>query len=512
MATKKYRARTLKEAFARISRELGPEAIIVSRRSLRDSEGIRWHEVVASSKREAGAHEASPVSIGVLPFVDMSAGRQEEYFCDGMSEEIINKLARIGGLKVVARTSSFAFKGKEASIPEIGGMLKATHLLEGSIRKTGDLLRVAAQLISASDGYHVWSETYDMKAEDLFEVQDKISLAIIDALRIELKLDEHEGILRRSTENIPAYDLFQRARYCWNRMTPESLNLSVRYCREAIELQPDFADAYAGMAYAYLSMHYWAGADCRKVFPESRHSALVAIEMDETAELAYIALGYVKFAYDWDWAGAWECFERAQALRPSNADSYLAKTFHLSLMGKLDKALSSVSKALEFDPFSVLAHLHLGDVLTFRRDYKRAITEFRDALRLFPGLPWFHHRLSACHHLTGEREQEAKQHRLLLASSGFTKEALAAYDNAYKAGGLEAAYRLTLEIMGQSKTQETFMLDIHARLGKWDDALRSLEEAVESRDTALVLFLPHPLLDPIRPDPRYRTLMQKMEL
>ena len=511
MGTKVYRARTLKEAFASISRELGPDAIVVSRKSLRDSEGVRWQEVVASGNLE-GAEAAAPVSLAVLPFVDMSHDKQEEYFCDGMSEEIINKLARTEGLKVVARTSSFAFKGKEASIPEIGEALRATHLLEGSIRKAGDRFRVAAQLISAADGYHVWSETFDMGAVDIFEVQDRIALAIIDALKIKLKLSEHEGITKRSTDNLAAYDLFQKARYCWNRMTPESLSLSVRYCREAIDLQPDFADAFAGMAYAYLAMHYWAGASYRKVFPEARHSALAAIEMDDTAEQAFIALGYIKFAYEWDWGGAWECFERAQALRPSNADSHLAKTFHLSLMGRLDEALTSITKALEYDPFSVLAHLHLGDVHTFRKDYGRAVAQYSDALRLFPGLPWFHHRLSACHHLTGDREQEAEQHRLLLVSQGTPDEAMSAYDAAYEAGGMESAYRTTIGMLEQTRAPATFMLDIHARLSEWDEALTSLARAIDSRDTALVLYLPHPLLDPLRSDPRCRRLLQRMKL
>ena len=265
----------------------------------------------------AGAEKAVP-SIAVLPFSNMSPDPEQEYFCDGIAEELIDALARLEGLRVVARTSAFQFKGQALDVGEIGKRLKVGTVLEGSVRKAGNRLRINAQLINTSDGYHLWSERYDRQMDDVFAVQDEIARSVVEKLKVKL-LGEHEApVIKRPTDNLEAYNLFLKGRYYFSKLTKEALTRSLECFTQALAKEPTYAQAHAGVAVAQTVRAVYGGAVSREVMPSAKEAALKALALDETVADAHMALGSVLHYYDWDWLGAEHQYRRALELNPSD--------------------------------------------------------------------------------------------------------------------------------------------------------------------------------------------------
>src|SRR5215470_12047163 len=261
----------------------------------------------------------STPSIAVLPFVNMSADEENEYFCDGLAEDLLNALAKIDGLKVAARTSAFSFKGKDVDLRDIGRRLGVETVLEGSVRKAGNRLRVNAQLVNVADGYSLWSERYDRELQDVFSIQEELSLAIVDGLRLKLPGIDRAAVLRRYTDNPAAYQLYLRGRYHQNKWTPEGLRKSVEHYEQAIAIDQDYALAYAGLAdsYASLGAANAFGLPVKETAPKAKAAAIRALELDSTLAEAHSALALVKLNFEWDWQGAEEAFKRALELNPN---------------------------------------------------------------------------------------------------------------------------------------------------------------------------------------------------
>jgi serine/threonine-protein kinase len=316
-------------------------------------------------------------SIAVLPFLDLSAEKDQEYFCDGITEELISELARIEGLRVVSRTSVFQFKGKPQDVRQIGKQLNVATVLEGSVRKAGGRLRITAQLISAPDGYHLWSESYDRELKDIFDVQEQISRSIASALQVSFG---GPVMGTGDTSNLQAHNLYLLGRYHWNKRSDSELLAAVRDFESAVRLDPAYAKAYAGLADAYLQLGTWASRDPRQMMPKARLNAVKALELNERLAEAHTSLAAIHLLYDWDLAAARREYERAIALNAGYVTAHWWYAFLLLASKELQDARRELDLALRLDPLSVPIlvdaasfHIESGDPASALAAAQRAV-------------------------------------------------------------------------------------------------------------------------------------------
>ena len=298
-------------------------------------------------------------SIAVLPFTNMSADPEQEYFCDGMAEEIINVLSHIENLRVIARTSAFTFKGKHEDVRGIGRKLDVAHLLEGSVRKAGKRLRITAQLIKVDDGSHLWSERYDRELEDVLAIQDEIALEISNNLRLKLLKGEKASMMKHTTHNFNAYNVYMKGRYCLNKNTDEWVRIAITYFEKAIQEDVNYAAAHAALAESYIHLYGGIGVMAAKdSIPRARKAAQHALILDPSLAEAHVALGMIAMYHDWDKATAVKSFERAIELNPNYAKSYIWYASSLIYFEKdYNRAHQMIDKAEELDPLDLLAKI-----------------------------------------------------------------------------------------------------------------------------------------------------------
>ena len=289
-------------------------------------------------------------SIAVLPFVDMSPQKDQEYFCDGMTEELINRLSNIRELKVPARTSAFMFKGKAEDIREIGRKLDVQTVLEGSIRKIDNQLRVTAQLINITNGFHLWSETYNRELKDVFSIQDEIASTIADKLKVTLLSDEKARLVKRSTENLEAYNLVFSDAISFSKTMKKTINKAIRYFEQAIAKDPSYALAYVWQAGCYGILCASGYLSPKESYPKAKEAMIKALELDEELGEAHAMLGYLKLVFDWDFAGAGHEFKRALKLSPGSGDVYISYPIYLTVTGRFDEGIAGFKRAAELDP------------------------------------------------------------------------------------------------------------------------------------------------------------------
>jgi adenylate cyclase len=324
-------------------------------------------------------------SIAVLPFVNMSPEKDQDYFCDGMAEEIINTLAHIENIKVIARTSAFAFKDKHVDIREIGRILDVETLLEGSVRKAGNQLRITAQLIKVADGSHIWSERYDRDMRDVFAIQDEISLAIVDNLKVMLLGKEKTAILKHHTDNLEAYMFYLKGRQSRQRKDQEDFFSALGYLEKSIELDPEFALAYAETAFTYVLMAWF----CYITVNEKNREKILgyankALLLDERASDAYTALALMWELFDNDQEKGEKFARQAVTLNPGNSEAILEHGYILGRMGNFDAALTKMESAIALDPLSIQAHNGLGHIFLYKGSFKAAIKQAQAILALDP--------------------------------------------------------------------------------------------------------------------------------
>ena len=336
--------------------------------------------------------EAKP-SIAVLPFVDMSPQKDEEYFCDGIAEELINALTKIKNINVVARTSAFAFKGKTIDVREIGRMLNVEKVLEGSVRKAGNKIRITAQLINVSDGYHLWSEKFDRDMEDIFAIQDEISLAIVDNLKISLLKMEKEALLKRYTEDIEAYNLYLKGIFFLRMYTAEGFQEAIKYFERTLQRDPNYALAYYGLAEVFYAISFWANVPPHEAYPKAKEYANKAIEIDDEVGEAHAALGLVYTFYDWDWEKAERELKRALEFNPSSAIIHMSYSWFLSLTERHEKAIFEAKRAQELDPLSPLIISHIGLACIYGSQFDKAVDELKEGIGLAPDFYLMHYYL-----------------------------------------------------------------------------------------------------------------------
>ena len=447
-------------------------------------------------------------SIAVLPFADLSPQKDQEYFCDGLAEELINRLANIENLRVPARASAFSFKGKDLDIKEIGEKLNVEMVLDGSVRKAGDKLRITAELVKAADGYPVWSKIYERNIEDTFALQDEISLAIIDSLQIKLLGKEKAKLVKRHTQNLEAYNLYLKGRFFWNKRTDKEMIKSVEYFEQALDQDPTYALALAGLADSYITLGAWAILSPKEAYPKAKEAAIKALEIDDLLAEAHNALAYVKFVFDWDIEGAERTFKHAIALNPNYATAHQFYAEYLTAMGRFEEALIEFNRAQQIDPLSLIINAIAGWPFMYGREYDKAIEIYRKTLEMDFDFRPAHAYLAHAYREKGMYEEALKEYTILKNISGIGLVYA-------KMGKTAEAHRILNELIEQSKHTYVSPYDlarIYFQLGDNDQGFAWLERAYEDRDDLITGIKISPEFDNVRSDPRFKAMLKKVGL
>lgn len=473
---------------------------------------------LTSGPQPAPVPKDGSTSIVVLPFVNLSSDQENEYFSDGLTDDLINALTKIQGLRVVARSSAFQFKGKNPDIRTVGRQLNVGTVLEGSVRRSGDQLRITAQLSSVADGYHLWSETYDRQLKDVFAVQDEISRAIVRALEVHVAGEPSRRLVPRSTRDLNAYSLYLQGRFHLNKWRPEGARKGIEYFELAIGKDRDYAPAYAGLAdcYTWLGVFGWSPA--QKAMPHAREAANRALQLDETLAAAHISLGYVKALYDWDWPGAEREFKRALELSPGDPDAHFAYSLtYLTPRGRLDEALEEIQRALVLDPLSPYKITAAGMIYTDRRDYDRAVEQCKKAIELDPAFYFAYDHLRGVEALRGRyAEAAAVVQSMRGVFPDVNDTSLRAYTYASQGKKAEALAAMDTWIQECSRLQRSgiscSVAQAYAGIGEKELAFKWLDRAFEERNPLLPYVKVMPNFDLLRSDRRFAALVQRLGL
>ena len=455
-------------------------------------------------------------SIAVLPFADMSADSDQEYFCDGLSEELIDALARLEGLRVVARTSAFQFRGKGHDLREVGEKLKVKTVLEGSVRKAGDRLRINAQLINTDDGYHLWSERYDRELADVFEVQDEIARSVVEKLRVKLLGTGETPGISPPTENLEAYHLVMKGRYYFGRLGTAGLQKALDSLTQAVALEPSYAQAHAGLALVQYGRGVLGSAHPRQVMPVAKAAALKALAIDERVGEAHFALAAVLDLYEWNWTKAEGEYRRALELNPGDAQ---ARSTYADLLARLRRADASIAEArhaVDRDPLSLFSRFHLALKYYHARRFSDAVAESHGNIELDPTDHPFHWVLGWS--LAGwgryEEASEALRRAATLAPDDPMAPATLCWTLAM-AGHRREALKISEDLQRRQARQYVsgyWMAIVHLGLGDREQAISWLERAAEERDVLLPYINVVSFFDDLRSDPRFQALLRRMNL
>lgn len=466
--------------------------------------------------------EAAPATkrtIAVLPFVNMSADPENEFFSDGITEELINTLTRVQGLQVTARTSSFAFKNRNEDVRQIGRELGVSHILEGSVRKAGERVRITAQLIDTRDGYHVFSNVYDEVVEDVFRTQDEISLRITEELKATMPgMEAARPKVNRPTRDPAAYDTYLKALHHWNRWTPDDAWTALKLYTEATQSDPEFAPAFAGIANAYVFLAFVGRMACDNAYPRAKQAALRALELDPESWRSHTALGLVMLFYEWNFASAGACLRQAIELNPGSAEAHNAYALYLLAVGRMDELVEESEIAVELDPLSPIMNEALGRAYLSARRPEEARMQFQRTLELHPDFRSAVEGLAFTHLAVEEFDEAveaALRYRAMTPGGQSGHGAVASILAA--SGRTEEARALLAELEENVKheshvSREIDFTAIHTALGEMDLAIEHLKRAADQR-LAGIVFIPHGhSWDPLRADPRFSEVMSGLGL
>jgi adenylate cyclase len=445
----------------------------------------------------------------------MSADKDNEYFSDGITEEILNALARTPGLRVAARTSAFSFKGRNESVQSIGATLKVGVVLEGSVRRAGNQLRIDAQLINVADGFQLWSDTFDRKAEDVFAIQTEVAQRVQEVLKVKLLAGGSPNTTLAGTDNLEAYDLYLRGRHFWNQRTGADLERAVGLFQQATEKDPKFAAAYAGLASSYVLLPIYAAVPVPEANPKARAAAHRALELDGRLAEAHAVLASCAWN-DWDLVGAEQEYQQALRLNPNHGTSHHWYSTLLAVRGKTNEALAEIRKAQALDPLSAMIQNNIGNVFMIAGRYDEALVEINKTLKLSPDfLPAYQMRGQIF--LVQKKIPEAiAEFEKVRMKAGDTPYALGLLGHAYARVGRTNEARQLLEKLnsvsasGGAASYEIAI--VHLGLGEMDEAFVWLERTFESRAWGPRAWKSDPLLSDVVKDPRYAALLKKFGL
>jgi eukaryotic-like serine/threonine-protein kinase len=455
-------------------------------------------------------------SIVVLPFTNLSPDPESEYFSDGMTDELISALTRVEGLRVVSRTSAFAFKGKPQDVRAIGYQLNVRAALEGSVRTAGRRLRVTVQLTDCISGYQLWSEAYDRDVEDVFRIQEEISRAIVSALRVRLLGPEVTHLVRPATDDLEAYTLYLKGRQLWNRRTEEALRLGLRHFERALERDPNYAMAHFGLADSYCLLGFYTALPPEEAFPRARSAALRALELDPKLTEALPTIAYVNMYHTWNWGEAEQEFRAAIRGNPGYATGHQWYGNFLALLGRVDESIAEFGKAVALDPLSPIKGAALAWGYYLGRRYREAIELARRALELDPAMAVTHLWLGMALDQAGAPDDAVRSYEDGVRHSKGEPLGLAFLAHGLARAGRidEARARLAeLEEMRSRRYVSAYDLAvIHTGLGDTEGALDLLQRGYEERTHWMALLQVEPRLDPLRSHPRFARLLERMQL
>ncbi len=474
---------------------------------------MAWHFVSRTRPGRAVPSASAPAapSVAVLPFVNISREKDDEYFSDGITEEVINALANVEGVRVVSRTSAFAFKGKNVSVRKIAEELAVATVLEGSVRRQGNDVRIVAQLINAADGYHLWSKTYDRKLENVFAVEDELARSITEALRPQL-LKGGPPLVRQETSSTEAHDLYLRGRHFWNKRTAEDLRRAIALFQRALEVDPAYALAHAGLADCYVLLAEYSPALPADVLPQATTEARKALELNAALAEPHATLGLIAMN-GYDWAGAEREFKRAIELRSGYATAHHWYALLLAALGRFAEAQAEAERAVELDPASPVVNNMLGVVFYSSRDYARAIDAFNRTVELDPRFAPARGFL-ACAYLGAGKNREALEQIAQMTDADGEHMALRAWVLSV-AGEREAGARVAREAVDRSRRDPIrpgILAGLYWMLGDRDRAFALLDQAYAERDWTMRELKVNPMFDPMRGDPRFARLLKKLNL
>jgi len=451
-------------------------------------------------------------SIAVIPFVNMSDDETNEYFSDGISEELLNVLVRVRSLRVPSRTSSFTFKGSDKNLSQIGQELGVAHVLEGSVRKAGDRIRVTAQLIEVASDTHLWSETYTRELDDIFAVQDEIAQAIVDALQVTLSGADRKTLSVHSTNNVEAYNYYLLGRHLWNQRTGESLTEAARSLHKAIDLDPGYDQAWAALADTYVMIPEYGGGSIEKFIPLARDAADKALAINPDSARALTASGYMKTNFSYDWEGARSDFERAIMLEPGYATAHQWYGEMLNQLRLTEQALAQLRLARIADPVSVVVRHVPGYFYLWSNRLDEAESHYMDALALGQPMRWTVHNLDMLNTLRGNYDEARRWARQLAEMEGFDPAADLARIDAIENPALKNP---ALDLLRQRTDMGPGVFGKalqYALLGEYDSALGSLETAFAEGDPYAASMNYMMVYDPLREKPRFQAMLRKMNL
>ena len=473
-------------------------------------------EFLAQSNRAGRApvlQKHADFRIAVLPFQDLSAEQDQQYFCEGMTEELITSLTKVDGLKVLSRTSTFQFQGREIDVRKVGKQLGAGAILHGSVRKSGNRIRITADLIHVQDGYHLWSEKYDREMADVFDIQDEITRTIVDTLKSKLLPQSAPILVPRYTDNKEAYNLYLKGRYHWNKRHQEGLERAIEYFEEAIDHDPAYALAYSGLADCYSILGFYAFRPPVEMVKKARTAAEASLRIDPNLAEGYLSMGAVQLYFDNDWEKGDRSMSRSLELNPLYGLGHCWYSGFLSLMGRYQEARDHAKKAVQIDPLSPLFSYFYGFSLFNERRYDESLQQFHNSFEIDPDFLLAHWCLGLAH---------LKKNKMDLAIQNFEKVCVMTNRSPYYLSYLGYAYALA----GETETSEKLLREMQDRsnqeyvaplsnsrilmaLGRMEEAYQALEKAIAEKNVVIYLFH-SPEFDSWRSEQRFQQILKSL--
>ncbi|MBI4466217.1 MAG: protein kinase [Acidobacteria bacterium] len=451
-------------------------------------------------------------SLAVLPLANLSGDPQQEYFADGMTEALITELSKISALSVISRTSVMRYKASDKPMPRIARELNVDGVLEGSVLREGNQVRITVQLIHGPTDKHLWAENYQRELRGVLALQSEVARAIAREIQVKVSPQEQARLAGGHQVNPEAYELYLKGRFHWNKRTEGDLQKSIAYFQQALEKDPDFAPAYAGIADSYNVLPIQGSLPGAEAYPKARVAALRALEIDDTLTEAHAALAWVNWRYNWDWAGAESEFKRALELQPSSGHVHHWYALYLTVLNRTEEALREIKRARELDPLSLIINANVAWVYYYARQYDQALRECQKALEMDANFPQARTYLGLIYAAKGMHQEAIAEFQKAIALAGARPPSyLGALGYAYaRAGNKAEAQKLLNELLEQKPVPLLPVAQIYAGLGQKQEALAWLERAYEVRGSSIEFINISPSVDPLRGDPRFQDLLRRM--
>jgi TolB-like protein/Flp pilus assembly protein TadD len=455
-------------------------------------------------------------SLAVLPFESLSSDASQDYFADGMTDELISDLGQISALRVISRTSVMVYKHARKSLPQIARELDVDAVVEGTVLRSGDQVRITAQLIEASADKHLWSQSFEGELRDTLALQNKVARAIADQVRINLRPHEQAALKSVKVVNPEAYESYLKGRYFWNKRTADGLKVALAYFHQAIDEDPKYAQAHSGLAdtYALLGDWQYAVMTPKEALPKAKAAAIKALELDSALGEAHNSLAFCLDGFDWDFDSAGKEFRRAIELTPGYATAHHWYAWHLSLLGRYDEAIAEMRKAENLDPLSLVINSDLAEVLLLAHFYDESIRQSRKTIEMDPNFAMAHNQLGQAYLQKQMHDEAVAELQKAVQLSGGSPTCVANLARAYVVSGKRSeAEKLLSDLKKRSDpsySEASEIAVIYASLGDRDQAMNWLEKGYEERFNPGVLLRPG--FDPLRSDSRFQNLVHRIGL